>query len=304
MKNKGFSLIELIVVIAIMAVIVGIIVPQYTGYTTRARETAAIDEIYGLVRHANITLIENDSNKEYAFAFSDNSTEASDEFINDLKSKLNINGRVDSMLVSYNNVNYAEYLSNNGIIVAYDVTKSPNIYVIGEGEIGIADYNNYYNIAKGILDNRLENNSYDEDEQIYNITHDIQEAYAMENGGMHPYYEDSPVREKVEEMMTSLSLDFHGNTDPNRLKWIPSSNNRNDDVIMYAGRIVDDEISGRIIEASIAYYDGNYYYHTHSDYYDNQISNVYVGDRGSDTETFEKLETLPEGTKVDDWKMF
>ena len=110
--------------------------------------------------------------------------------------------------------------------------------------------------------------------------------------------------EKVEELMNSKGMEFHSGTNASILKWIPSSNSRSDDVIMYAGRIVGDEISGNIIKASIAYYDGNYYYHAHSDYYENQISNVYVGDRGSDTETFEKLETLPDGTKIDGWKMF
>ncbi|NLY81643.1 MAG: prepilin-type N-terminal cleavage/methylation domain-containing protein [Clostridiales bacterium] len=41
MKNKGFSLIELIVVIAIIAVLVGVIAPQFLGYTKRAKESVA-----------------------------------------------------------------------------------------------------------------------------------------------------------------------------------------------------------------------------------------------------------------------
>jgi prepilin-type N-terminal cleavage/methylation domain-containing protein len=304
MKNKGFSLIELIVVIAIMAVIVGIVVPQYNGYNKRARESVAMDEIHSIVKHANITLIENDNEKVYEFAFSTEPTEATSDFIFDLKDDLELRGRIDSMVVSYNNVTYAEYLSDNGIIVAYDVTKSPTIYVIGEGEMGISGLNSYYSIAKGILDGRIQDNAYDEGEQIYNITHDIQEAYALANGGDHPRYVESPAGEKVEELMQEAGLIFHSGTDPARLKWIPSSNNRGDDIIMYAGRIIDDEISGNIIKASIAYYDGRYFYHTHSDTYESQISNVYVGDRGSDTETFEKLISLPEGTKIDGWKVF
>jgi|GEM_PF-315698 len=42
MKNKGFSLVELIVVIAIMAILVGVAVPVYTGYISKANEAKDI----------------------------------------------------------------------------------------------------------------------------------------------------------------------------------------------------------------------------------------------------------------------
>ena len=48
MKNKGFSLVELIVVIAIMAILVGVAVPVYTSYiekADRAKDEALLDEI-------------------------------------------------------------------------------------------------------------------------------------------------------------------------------------------------------------------------------------------------------------------
>ena len=39
MNNKGFSLVELIIVIAIMAVLVGILAPQYIKYVERSKKS-------------------------------------------------------------------------------------------------------------------------------------------------------------------------------------------------------------------------------------------------------------------------
>ena len=36
-NNKGFSLVELIIVIAIMAVLVGVLAPQFIGYVGKAK---------------------------------------------------------------------------------------------------------------------------------------------------------------------------------------------------------------------------------------------------------------------------
>ena len=51
MKNKGFSLVELIVVIAIMAILVGVAVPVYTSYISKAQKNADI-QLSDEVKHA------------------------------------------------------------------------------------------------------------------------------------------------------------------------------------------------------------------------------------------------------------
>ena len=55
MNNKGFSLVELIVVIAIMAVLMGVLAPTLIGNIEKSRETKdlqAIDSVYQAVNHA------------------------------------------------------------------------------------------------------------------------------------------------------------------------------------------------------------------------------------------------------------
>lgn len=51
MKNKGFSLVELIVVIAIMAILVGVAVPVYSSYIEKTQK-AKDEQLVGEIKHA------------------------------------------------------------------------------------------------------------------------------------------------------------------------------------------------------------------------------------------------------------
>ena len=53
MKSKaGFTLVELIVVIAILAILAGVAIPAYSGYITKAKDAAVISELDAIVTAA------------------------------------------------------------------------------------------------------------------------------------------------------------------------------------------------------------------------------------------------------------
>ena len=69
-NNKGFSLVELIVVIAIMAVLVGVAAPQFMGYVTKSKKATDVkngQEIAAAIQVAiaDETVVFSDNSKDW-----------------------------------------------------------------------------------------------------------------------------------------------------------------------------------------------------------------------------------------------
>lgn len=58
MNNKGFSLVELIIVIAIMAILVGVLAPVYTQYVERTRKSSDVNGVADIATAMETTLID------------------------------------------------------------------------------------------------------------------------------------------------------------------------------------------------------------------------------------------------------
>ena len=56
--NKGFTLVELVIVVAILAILVGILAPQYTKYVEKSRKAADVDNMDEIVKAVQVYAVD------------------------------------------------------------------------------------------------------------------------------------------------------------------------------------------------------------------------------------------------------
>ena len=63
-ENKGFTLVELVIVIAILAILVGVLAPQYTKYVEKSRKSADVNNMDEIVRAIEVYYVDQGSDSK------------------------------------------------------------------------------------------------------------------------------------------------------------------------------------------------------------------------------------------------
>lgn len=111
-ENKdGFTLVELIVVLVILAILIGMLVPSLTGYIDKANEKAAMIECRQVVLAAQVKTSDEYGKGLTSVDFGDYS---------EIKEMAEVNGTINEIRADNGKVTYVKYTSKKGIIVIYE----------------------------------------------------------------------------------------------------------------------------------------------------------------------------------------
>lgn len=152
-RNKGFSLVELIVVIAIMAVLVGVLAPQFIGYVAKSRQATDVQNAQTLATEIGVKIANveaGDDTSGFTLPTKNTWTEVTTTVVSAVPAvknqKVGANAKFCYMLDNENIVHIAVAVVPAGAVPTVDADKGQLYPTFGDHAIG--DGNWYDRIKK------------------------------------------------------------------------------------------------------------------------------------------------------------
>ncbi|MCH1981616.1 prepilin-type N-terminal cleavage/methylation domain-containing protein [Ruminococcus sp. OA3] len=292
-NNRGFTLVELIVVIVIILVLAAVMVPSILRYVNKAKEASYISECSTVVTMANIHAAE-----VYSRLGSDSLQTVLNrpEERKAITEAAGVSGSINYIRcdAATDTVIQLEYVAKDGTVVLYDVSADPQ-YRIMDRENGIltgSTAQDYLNSLQSLLNLVGGTASADAIKALYpqeeypdlyysngNLKTNLDSQYLQlymkaKNKGSYPPVDTSTLPQELQNLDTGKILQ-------NQV-WIPmmiKDSEGNSITVMASGNFSDQNKNYGAAHASVIYnpVDQSYYYH--ANYSGTQINTKYLSDQ-------------------------
>ena len=239
-KNKGFILIEMIVVLIVLAILAALLIPAMTGWIDTTREKNAIAECRQVVIAAQTI-----ASEAYATETLGSDSMMREPYFSEIRVLSEVKGVINAIVIAQASaqVTRVEYTSLRGIFVVYDISQTP-VYSTSAGSPTNAA------VITSSVQRLLAQLSTQEN---WNLLSRDKQTQALQAALLGLYYGAYP--ELTTEYQAMLSS--KGMTDTSDLDWRP--------ILSSDGQVLLAASKEAVTKANpmsvLVYYNGSFYYH-------------------------------------------
>lgn len=284
-RQAGFTLVEVIVVLVVLAILAAILIPAMTGWIDRAREKSAIAECRQVVLAAQGTATE-----AYATAPTLGSdTMMGEPYFSQIRNLSKASGSISSIAINARAlVERVEYVTKNGIVVVYDIAQSP-VYQIS-GSLSRPVNAGDINALAGRLLEQLRGQLFDNGTKTWNELGRDKQSKELQKALLGTYGDTYP--QLTDEYLQKLKTKGLSDKDSLNLNWRPILSK--DGSLLLAASNAATTTSHPL--AVLIYYNGKFYYH--AGYAGDGVTTAHVSDQHFELSA---LKDTPSDPPVSEW---
>lgn len=158
-NKKGFTIVELVIVIAVIGILAGVLIPTFSGITQRANETAAMQEATS-GRNAILALTEGQMPENTMFYILDGDKGQAEYAFAYVDGAMKLQESATATCVPYMNGEYTCYIASEEAKNDDGSNKLPNGESISGYAVVIAQYAGYNSTTHIYTNCKAENNHY------------------------------------------------------------------------------------------------------------------------------------------------